>query len=409
MNKKKILPYLSSPSARLGMAIGILMYVSYAVAHGAFGNIWLILLCAFVSGFIPYYSKLSNKLEEKANLRWALVSVGRFARFLPQLAFNLAVFAILTVGKVVPVANLGQLGGIIGVALLTTCASQGMQYLAIMCSNREIGDRNRNVLLALSINILVTALATLGWPSAKALFLALGLGFGALFFTIGLLSDLRGIWFMKRGVGVFFGTFNPIHRTHLALIQNAIQQRNLKKVYLHCTGVPKLHAQALERGEIRISHYDGGMRIYATTERADVHVNYFPTGKMFYEYETRLKMMRVAVEEAGMSKVVEVISLPDVYQKDGFFGVLREIKKLAPNEPLHGIHGSDLGGMWVRGIYDESGWIYPLSVVRRDGVSATAIRNGAKGMTTKTVQEIIDSLRGSDGTHRNGIAAKLSK
>ncbi|GHD56477.1 hypothetical protein GCM10007350_03720 [Jeongeupia chitinilytica] len=401
--------YLLSPSVQLGLTIGALMYASYGMAHNAFDNAALIGLCTFVGFFIPYYSKFSNRIEEYINLRTACVSLGRLGRFVPQLAFNIGIFLILTLGGVFPATRIDTLGGVLGVALLTTCASQGMQYLALALSNREIGDRNRNVLLALSINIVVTALATLGLAWSRGLFLTLGWTFGAAFFVIGLLSDWRSLRYRRGGIGVFFGTFNPIHKTHLALIRDAIETRGLEKVYLHSTTIPKLHAQALQRGEIRIARHDQGMRIYEKTERADVHVNYFPTGSRFYEYETRLAMMRAAVAEAGLGDKVEVLSLPNEYAQGGFYAVLQRIREAAGPLPVHGIHGSDLGGMWVRSIYDESGWIYPYPVVRRDKVSATAIRNGEIGLTTPSVQKMIVALRksGEAGAPTRSAGAQL--
>jgi predicted GNAT family N-acyltransferase/nicotinic acid mononucleotide adenylyltransferase len=368
------------------------MYASYAVEYRAYFNIPLISLAVFVGAFIPYYSRISNRVEERVNLRTALITIGRLFRFTLQLAFNALIFVILTLGKVLPVANLDDLGGVMGVALLTTCASQGMQYVALSLANRELGDKNRNVLIALSINIVVTALATMGATWAKDVFRVCGFCFGALFFTIGLLSDGRAFLFPRRGVGVFLGTFNPIHHTHLTLIREAVKARGLRKVYLHCTTVPKLHVEALERGEIQIARRERGMRVYEKTPRCDVHVNYFPTGNRFYEYEDRLSMMRLAILDAGMADVVEVLSLPQDYDHGGFYAVLRRVKALAPGEPVHGIHGSDLGGMWVRNIYDESGWVYPYPVVRKDSVSATAIRNGARGLTTVSVERAIELL-----------------
>ena len=384
---------VSSPSVQLGIGVGVLMYGSYGVAHGALANPALIALCLFVGFFIPYYSKLSNKLEEAINLRTAMVSPGRLGRFVPQLAFNLAVFWILTAGGVFPTRNIDSLGGVLGIAVLTTCASQGMQYVALAFANREIGDRNRNILAALSVNIAIAAVATVGLPWARTIFVTLGLSFGVIFFLVGLLSDWRSRFFRRGGVGVFFGTFNPIHKTHLNLIGDAIKSRNLDKVYIHSTIIPKLHSQALERGEIKITKRDRGMRIYEKTSRADVHINYFPTGSKFYEYETRLAMMQAAIAEAGLAEKVEVLNLPDDYSKGGFYSILKHVRALARGRPIHGIHGSDLGGMWVRGIYDESGWIYPYPVVRRDKVSATAIRNGAIGLTTQKVQAMMEALR----------------
>jgi len=245
VEKMKINNYLMSPSVKLGVAIGFLMYCSYGLAHHAFANFWLLGLCAFIGVFIPYYSRLSNKFEEKANLRTAKVTIGRLSRFLPQLFFNICIFKIMALGQIVPNHNLNGLGGVCGVAFITTCASQGMQYLALALSNRELGDRNRNVLIALSLNIVVTALATLGWVWAKAAFLALGIIFGSVFFLMGLASDLRAWLYPHGGVAVFFGSFNPIHITHLALIRGAIEQRNLEKVYIHCTNIPKLHKRSI--------------------------------------------------------------------------------------------------------------------------------------------------------------------
>lgn len=389
----RVMHHLRSPTVQLGLALGGLMYASYATLHAAYGNIALIGTCIFVAAFAPYYTKLSNKAEEYINRCSAIVSAGRIARFVPQLMFNLGVFWILVAGKVIPAANLAGLGGIVGTAVLTTCASQGMQYVALSLANRDWGDRNRNVMIALSVSVLVTAFATLGFASAKGLFWAFGLSFGALFFAIGAMSDLRARFHPRGGVGVFFGTFNPIHRTHLTLISRAIEERGLKKVYVHCTDVPRLHAQALERGELRIARREQGMRVYEKTERSDVHLNYFPTGNKFYEYEERVQMMRAAIRDAAMQDRVEVLSLPADYARGGFYAVLRRIKALAPNQPLHGIHGSDLGGMWVRGIYDESGWIYPVAVVRKDDVSATAIRAGAKGLTTPSVEQRLSDLK----------------
>ncbi len=389
----KLSAYINSPSTQLGLAIGAMMYLSYGIAHHALLNPALILLSLFIAVFIPFYSRLINRIEEKVNLATAIVSLGRIGRFVPQFAFNLGIFLVFTLGGILPEGTLQDLGGVLGVTLLTTCASQGMQYMGLSLANREIGARNRNIVYALSINIMVTALATVGFPWAKTVFIILGVVFGALFFLIGALSDIRARLYPQGGVGVFFGTFNPIHKTHLALMRRAIEDRGLEKIYIHSTIVPKLHRDALSRNEIKIARRQGGMRVYEKATRADVHLNYFPTGNMFYEYETRLKLMQLAIEEAGLSAKIEVLSMPQEYATSGFYGVLDEVKKRAGGRSIHGIHGSDLGGMWVRGIYDESGWIYPFAVVRRDNVSATAIRNGMVGMATESVEHIIDQLR----------------
>jgi nicotinic acid mononucleotide adenylyltransferase len=279
------------------------------------------------------------------------------------------------------------------VAVVTTLASQGAQYLAIVLSNRNVGDLNRNVLVGLSVNILVAALATAGVAFVKPIFLTLGIVLGAVVFSVGALSDIRSVFFPRRGIGIFFGTFNPFHKTHLRIIEMALRERGLSKVLIHPTIIPKLHARALERGEIRIARVQNGLQVYERTEKADSNVNYFPTGDRFYPPETRRLMIELAIAEAGLIGKVDVAFFPETYRDYGFYGVLRKIRRQYPGQPIHCLHGSDLGGMLIRNIFDESGWMYPMAVRRRDGVSATAIRNGATAMTSAVVTETLAHLK----------------
>lgn len=391
--KQNITRYLKSFSTQLGALVGGLMYMSYAATHQAFNNPTLIAVSIVVGGFIPIYSKWSNKIDEWLAFKTATVTIGRVGRFLAQWIFNIGIFASFILGGVFGAESIKALGGMLGLAWLTTAASQGIQYIAISLANREIGNKNVNVLMGLSCNIFVTALATWGGSWVQHFYLILGWGSAIGFFGIGLLSDWRAMFPKKGGVGIFFGTFNPFHRTHVELLAKALQERQLEKIYVHPTVIPKLHRDALNKGEICIGSYRDGMRVYQLTDKADVHANYFPTGNHFYEYETRCRLIQLALEDSGISKQVEVLSLPQVYEDRGFYGILDSIKKRHPDSVLHGIHGSDLGGMWVRSIYDESGWIYPYPVVRRDQVSATAIRKGASGMTTAKIEKILSYLR----------------
>ena len=76
--------------------------------------------------------------------------------------------------------------------------------------------------------------------------------------------------------------------------------------------------------------------------------------------------------------------------------------------PIHAVHSSDFGGMAVRAIDDECGWIYPLAVRRRGGISATAIRNGATGTTSNAVTEALAGIAGGRGyqiRNKMGMAA----
>ena len=162
---------------------------------------------------------------------------------------------------------------------------------------------------------------------------------------------------------------------------------------VHPTIVPKFHADALSKGEIRVARVEDGLSVYETTARADPNVDYFPTGNRFFDPQVRRRLIEMAIREAGMEDRVEVAFMPEVYRERGFHGVLAEIRKANPGEPIHGLHGSDYGGMLVRAILDDCGWIYPVPVRRTDQVSATAIRKGATGMTSASVTEVLERLR----------------
>lgn len=394
--RSQLLAYLRSPSTVLAFTAGALMYLSYAALHGAWLSAGVVFVGIFVALALPSYSKWSNKVEERIGLMTASVTAGRLGRAALQYAMNLFLFAVLIGSGAVPEGKVAAMGGILGIALITTVISQGVQYVALMLANRDIGNRNRNVLMAIAGNIILTAVATLGMPLPQMIVQWFGIVCGVFIFGMGIASDVRARLHPRGGIGMFFGTFNPMHRTHIEIIRQAIADRGLEKVYVHPTCVPKLHSDALDRGEIEIVERKDGRRVYGRTPKADVIVNYFPTGREFYEEETRVLLARLAIEEAGLSDVIEVVSFPEVYRTRGFHGVVKQIRRLAPGRALHGIHGSDLGGMMVRGIYDECGWIYPYAVRRIDGVSATAIRNGALGMAMPSVETVLSHLRAGD-------------
>ncbi len=389
--------YLRSFSTRLGYCIGALMYASYAFAGGTWSNGGLVFISAFVGVFLPFYSRISNKAEEIACLKTALVTAGRLARFAFQFAFNLFIFRVLIVSGVVSHENISRVGGFAGVAAVTTVASQGIQYLCIIFANREIGNKNANVMLGLSANIVVTALSASGVSWVRPVFLANGIVFGLLVFGVGIASDIRARFAPKGGVGVFLGTFNPFHKTHLSMLRAFIEERGLELVYLHSTVVPRLHQEALRKGEIRVAKRERGMRVYERTDRADVHAQYFPTGNRFYEFETRKKIMELALADAGLTGKTRVLDMRETYEKTGFYGILSAIKRENRGKRIHVLHGSDLGGMWIRSIYDESGWFYPYPVVRKDDVSATAIRDGARGMAAGITEDIIENINRDAG------------
>ena len=144
------------------------------------------------------------------------------------------------------------MGGIAGAALITSLASQGLQYLGGYLFARGIGDLNRNVLIGLCVNTVLTALGTAGLPYGREAFLLLGFGLGGFLLMVGILSDLRSIFAPKGGIGMYFGTFNPFHNTHLAILKRAMAERKLDKIIVHPTLIPRFYAEAFRKGQIRV-------------------------------------------------------------------------------------------------------------------------------------------------------------
>ena len=385
--------YVRSPSTRMSAFGGLLTYLSYGYAHESWTNPSLIGVAVFVGIFLPSYSKLSNKAELWANNQFGFVSAGKLGRFLPQLVFNLAVFSLWMWGGALKQAGVASVGGVLGAALLTTLASQGTQYLGGYLVARGIGDANRNTLVGLLVNLVLAALGTAGVPGAREAFLFMGFVLGTGFFGIGVLSDLRSVFAPKGGIGLLFGTFNPFHNSHLTIVRQALEERGLDKIIIHPTLIPRLHADAFRKGQIRVARVrEDGFQVYERTEKADANVDYFPTGNVFLPPDTRKALIELALAEAGLADKVEVAFYPKVYDTKGFQGVIGEIKRLYPGKRLHTLHGTDFGGMLVRQICDECGWIYPWCILRRDNVSATAIRRGAKGMTSEVVTDVLAQI-----------------
>lgn len=391
MTKVKI--YLRSFSTRLALFVGVLMYFSYGFKQKLWLNLFLIGVCLFVAIYLPFFTKLIDSIERKFQLKSGKVFIGKIGRFIPQLIFNLIVMLLFLLGNVLHMQNLRTIGGPLGVAALTTLASQGLQYVGLILSNRDIGNNYVNVTIALSLNSVVTALAALGIGIFQPIFLVGGIILGIIGLGYSLVTDLMSIFAPKGGIGIYFGTFNPVHKTHIKLIKEFVEQRQLEKVIVHPTIIPKGHQQFLDQNKIRIAKMEGGMRFYERTEKADVHVDYFPTGNMFFESENRIIMLREAIKEIGLEDKVEVIACPEIYAKKGFYGIIKLVKEKYKGKHIHGLHGSDIGGMMVRSIYDECFGIWPCSIKRTDNISATAIRKGAKNMTTASTTKIMDFLK----------------
>jgi Cytidylyltransferase-like len=298
----KIRRYLRSPSTRMAAFGGLLTYLSYAYAHGSWTNLTLVCVSVFIGAFLPTYAKLSNKAELWANNQFGFVTAGRLGRFLPQLAFNLVIFWLMLWGGALNQHGISSVGGFAGAALVTTLASQGTQFLGGYLVARGVGDANRNTLVGLLVNVVLAALGTAGVPYAREAFLIVGFVLGALFFGIGLLSDIRSLLAPKGGVGMFFGTFNPFHNTHLTMVRQLLEERQLDKLIIHPTLVPRLHVDAFRDGNIRVGRLEGGFQILEKTDKADSNVDYFPTGNKFLPPETRKVLIELALGEDGPRK-----------------------------------------------------------------------------------------------------------
>ena len=397
-----LLKMLKSFYTKLSLVMALVMYFSYAIPTNGFKNGYLIFVAVFVFFFLPYFTKISEIVESFAFLKTASAFAGKMARFLWQYLFNLFAITMLIKGDIVQMDRLDRVGGVFGAIALLSFASQGLQYIMMALANRNIGNMYLNITLALSINMCLGAIASLGYENVQVFYVIFGIIMGCIGALYSLYTDILGALPLKGGVGVFCGTFNPVHVTHMKILKNFIEKRGLEKVYLHSTVVPKLHQIFLEDGVIRIKEKKDGMRFYERTEKADFHINYFATGNAFYEAENRYAMLKAAVKDAGLEDKVEILFMPEVYEQKGFYGIIDYVKEHNKGKRIYGLHGSDGGGKMVRAIYDEK-FIIPNVIRRTDNVSATAIRNGAKGMTAPTVDEIRKVLRDDYLKHDNEL------
>lgn len=203
-------------------------------------------------------------------------------------------------------------------------------------------------------------------------------------------------------VGVFLGTFNPMHAGHVKAAHTLLAERGLDILYVHCTVVPRADRDALASGEIRVSGYNEGRIVYETTAAANPAKNYFRTGREFYSYETRLELARIALKESGADPRIVLLDQKDLYLADGFAGIIAHVRAMHPGATLHGVHGDDVGGLLVRSIYEKC-CVEPLQICRADGISATHIRDGAIGMTTAGVDALVLLMRvGATAFHVGG-------
>ncbi|CAA2142210.1 hypothetical protein [Hyphomicrobium sp. ghe19] len=334
---------------------------------------------------LPACVKQTVAWEDAINLRLGLVTPARVLRLLYCCPVNVLAFSANT-----PQQTTQSPAFII----LLTIAWAGIQTLMTVAAYRGYGERISNTILGYSIGLWLTTGACLSSQIAIVVSTAAAALYISHLMT-SMLTDVRTRWHPEGGIGIFVGSFNPIHKTHLHILKMALETRRLERIYIHATTIPKLHRTAIERGELKVSMQDG-MRTYERTALSDPGKNYFPTGNQFYEYDIRRELLRAAIADANLSDHVEVLDLPQIYEARGFFGIVKFIRRAHPAVTIHGIHGSDAGGFWVRNIFDECGGICPLPVIRTDQISATAIRSGATGLTSKTVEAFLAASRSGE-------------
>jgi nicotinic acid mononucleotide adenylyltransferase len=388
-----MLKYLSSPLSKLGYSFGIFLYIAFSFVKGEMWDLNLLIVSLLLGMILPYYDKLAKEIQDRVNLSIAVVSIGNLSRvFLYALFFT---FFVRTLSLIDFFAKdvLSLSGGLFGYPFVWSLSFLGFRYFANALASRNIGKENTNMFFANTCSVGCAALLISNNASLAIVALAVSIIIGSVFLSIGILSDIRRFVAPKGGIGIFVGTFNPFHNTHFDIIKAFMKDRNLEKVYIHSTAIPKLHNDALLNDEIEILHREMGMRVYKKTSKADPHKNYFPTGNKFYEYDTRLEFIRLALKEGGLENSVEILDYRNDYDQDGFYGVIKRLKNTYPNKRIHAVHGSDSAGMWIRRIYDESGWLYPYPVLRVNTISATAIRNGASGMAPDIIENALKFLR----------------
>ncbi len=181
----------------LSAFVGVVTYLAYGSLNHAWSNWVLFAVAVYMFLSIPIYSRLSNKLESAVTKRTNLETGGRIARYLPQLLVNLVLLWVFVEGQVIDPSGLVGIGGFFATAAWITIVSQGGQYLANWLARRNVGDADRNVVLAVSTSAIVNALAVSGVTWIHPIYIALSLCFGAAIFGWGVVADTR---FLSRRV-----------------------------------------------------------------------------------------------------------------------------------------------------------------------------------------------------------------
>jgi len=175
----------------LGLFVGLITYVCYGYLNQAWSNWALVAISIFMFLSLPLYSKYSNRIETLAAKWTRLESGGRVARYLFQLLDNMFLLWVYVAGEIIDPAALAGIGGFFATAAWITIVSQGGQYLAKYLAGKGIGNPDYNVVWAITISVTISSLAVSGVMWIQPVYVVISLGFGALIFGIGLMTDTR--------------------------------------------------------------------------------------------------------------------------------------------------------------------------------------------------------------------------
>lgn len=175
----------------LGAFVGVITYLSYAYLNNAWSNWALVAISLFMFASLPLYSKCSNRIESLGTRLTQLETGGRVARYLFQLLDNMILLWVYVAGGVIDPAALEGIGGFFATAAWITIVSQGGQYVANHLARAGLGNPDRNVVWAVAISVMISALAVSGVAWIQPVYVAVSVGFGALIFGIGVMSDTR--------------------------------------------------------------------------------------------------------------------------------------------------------------------------------------------------------------------------
>jgi hypothetical protein len=176
---------------RVSLCIGALVYFAYGTGTSMWASPWLSGTAVFMALCAPLFSFLCNFADAALVRVTRLVTMGKLARFLAQLAFNLIFMSAVVHGGLISPADIAHIAGVPGAALLATLVSQGTQYVAVLIANRGVGTRDGNVTLGYLVSVSAVALSMLGHPHLQHGFEVSSMAFGGFILALGLIKDAR--------------------------------------------------------------------------------------------------------------------------------------------------------------------------------------------------------------------------